>query len=182
MDIRLPNPDRKRALVLVDMQADFIGEDSMHIIPRIQGVIREGDYDLIVNATFHTEVGSLWDRQDGFLFPKEPTIPEIAEMLGPNTIRIEKTTKSVFKGDIDLARVLREKGIEEVHFVGLDTNDCVLSSAEESFDLGFYTYVLEECTASSEGKDYHEKALAILREVEMTNHSSRISSHKTLEV
>lgn len=182
MEISIPNPERKRGLILVDTQPGFVGDENTHVIPRIQAVIREGEYDLLVEATFGVEEGSLWDRQVGFTFPNEPTVPEIAALLGPDTIRIKKSTKSAFKGDIDLVEVLRAHQIEEVHVVGLDTNDCVLSTAEESFDYGFYTYVLEECTASSAGNEYHEKALEILREVEMTNHSSRIATFKTLHV
>ena len=58
-----------------------------------------------------------------------------------------------------------------MHIAGLDTNDCVFATAQDSFDLGFSTYVIEECTGSSEGKKLHDSAIFILRHLGLTNHS-----------
>ncbi|MDB4992192.1 MAG: hydrolase [Parcubacteria group bacterium] len=180
MEILLPHPEKKRALLVVDMQAGFITEHSRHVIPAIRAVITQGNYSLVVEATFSAEPGSVWDTQTGFVFAKEPVIPEIRDVLGPDTIKVEKNTKSVFKGNTDVIGILHRTDIEEVHVVGIDAHDCVLSTAEESFDYGFTTYVIEECIASSEGKEYCEAAIKILREVEMTNHSPRIRSFKKI--
>jgi nicotinamidase-related amidase len=84
---------------------------------------------------------------------------------------VDKETKSVFKGDKNVASILREKNITEVHIVGLDTNDCVLATAYESFDLGFVTYVIEECCQSSLSEELHKYAIEILRGQNMTNNS-----------
>ena len=58
-----------------------------------------------------------------------------------------------------------------MHIVGLDANDCVLATAYESFDLDFFTYVIEECVQASEGQAMHEKGLAVLSHVNLTNNS-----------
>jgi nicotinamidase-related amidase len=170
-EIFIPNPERKRALLVIDMQAGFLRSGTKWIIPNVQEVIKTGGYSLFVEAVFHADKGSLWERQVGWTFPFEPTVSAIKEALPPGTTVITKTTKSAFKGDRDLLTLLRTEKIEEVHIVGLDANDCVFATAQESFDLGFYTYVLEECVESSEGKEYREHALEILRELKMTNHS-----------
>ncbi len=166
--------DRKRALIIVDVQAGFLTDGNKWIIPNIQKILQEVNYDLVVEANFHADAGSLWDKQVHWTFPLSPTIPEIKNLLPADTILVTKTTKSVFKGDKDLVSVLKDKKIEEVHIVGLDTNDCVFATAQESFDLGFFTYVLEECTESSQGPEYRDYALKILQELEMTNHSENI--------
>ncbi len=178
--IIIPNPGRKRALILVDLQEGFLKDDNRHIITPIQKVMMEGKYDLIVEAIFHAEPGSLWDKQTEWTFPLRPTTSEIQKLLGSDTIKVTKTTKSVFKGDKDLEKILKEKGIEEVHIVGLDTNDCAFATAQESFDLGFFTYVLEECVAASGGEELHEAALKILRHLDMTNHSELIKTHQII--
>lgn len=171
VEISIPNQERKRALLVIDMQAGFLRSGTKWIIPNVQEVIKTGGYSLFVEAVFHADKGSLWDKQLGWTFPFEPTVSAIKEMLPPGTTVITKTTKSAFKGDRDLFTLLRTEKIEEVHIVGLDANDCVFATAQESFDLGFYTYVIEECVESSEGKEYREHALEILRELKMTNHS-----------
>jgi len=178
--ISIPNPERKRALVLVDIQDGFVNDRNRWIISNIQKVLKEGEYTLTVEANFHAEKGSLWDRKTQWTFPLSPTIPQIKALLGQNNILVTKTTKSVFKGNQDILWILKEKGVEEIHIVGLDTNDCVFATAQEAFDLGFFTYVIEECTETSEDVELRESALKILRHLEMTNHSPIMSSRKTI--
>lgn len=167
--VYIPHPDKKRALLLVDIQAGFLNERNKWIIPNIQEVIRKGNYKITIEIIFHAEKNSLWDKQTNWIFPLQPTVPEIKEMIKYNFVTITKSTKSAFKGSKDLVAILNNNDVEEVHIVGLDTNDCVFATAQESFDYGFSTYVLEECTESSEGAEYRYYALKILRNLSMTN-------------
>lgn len=66
---------------------------------------------------------------------------------------------------------LHSAGIEEVHIVGLDANDCVLATAYEAFDLGYFTYVIEECTESSSSEEIRDAGFKLLRHVNLTNNS-----------
>jgi len=178
--IIIPHPERRRALLLIDIQKGFLKDDRRGIVPLIQKVIKEGAYQLVIEAIFHAEPGSLWDKQTQWTFPLQPTVPEIKTLLDPGIVTVTKTTKSAFKGNVNLAELLHKNAIEEVHLVGLDTNDCVFATAQESFDLGFFTYVLEECVASSSSDDLHEAALKILRRLDMTNHSELIETKNIL--
>lgn len=177
MDILIPNPLKKRALIIVDMQAGFLPDHAQWIIPNIKEVIEKGNYKLYVEAMFHADAGSLWEKQTGWTFKLEPTILEVKESFsGKPSILVTKTTKSAFQGDVDLVTLLKEKGIEEVHIVGVDANDCVLATAFDSFDAGFFTYVIEEGIESSNGENLRESALTILRNVDLTNHSELINN------
>ncbi|MFA7191701.1 MAG: isochorismatase family protein [Candidatus Paceibacterota bacterium] len=167
-EIQITNQNRKRALMVVDVQAGFLNDQNRWIIPNIQKVVQNGKYNLIIESIFHAEAGSLWDRQTNWTFPLQPTVPEIKNLFNQDSVLITKETKSVFKGDKDLFQILKDKNIEEVHIVGLDTNDCVFATAQESFDLGFFTYVIEECTESSQSSELRDCALKILRELNMT--------------
>lgn len=180
-DIRIPHPEKKRALFVVDMQAGFLPEEAKWIIPNAKAVIENGRYDLFIEAIFHAEKGSIWDKQLEWTFPIEPTVSDIKNALeGKNPILVTKTTKSVFKGDIDILGLLKKEGIEEVHIIGVDAHDCVLATALESFDAGYPTYVIEECVTSSNGEHLREATIVIMRDVELTNHSSFIKSEKTI--
>jgi nicotinamidase-related amidase len=70
-----------------------------------------------------------------------------------------------------LHQYLQDNEIEEVHIVGVDTSDCVLASAHESFDLGYFTFVIEECCQVAHDRTLHEKAVDILRFGKLTNNS-----------
>jgi nicotinamidase-related amidase len=181
MAILIPNPHKKRALIVVDVQKGFTTEENAYALPAIKKVISDGGYDLFIEATFYAPKGSIWDRQMEWTFEDEPTLPEVAALLPKEkTISVKKTTRSVFPAHPEIADRFREEGIEEVHVIGFDANDCVLGTAHDSFDAGFVTYVIEEATAASNGDRLKQASLTILREVEMTNHSELIKEKKLI--
>ena len=173
--IKIPNSDRSRALIVVDAQLAFLNARNEYIVPNILKLLEQVSYDVYIEATFHAEKGSLWEKQQKWICPEgleTQTVTMLADILKKfNLVKVRKETKSVFKGDIDVLNLFKKRGVQEVHVVGLDTNDCVLATAYESFDSGFLTYVIEECTESSSSEVLHKQALEILRGQNMTNHS-----------
>ena len=173
--MQIPSSSRNKALVVVDVQPSFLKTRNKYVVQNILELLSKTKYDLYIEATFHAEKGSLWDIQQSWICPKGEetrTVSEISKKLEIlNAVRVEKETKSVFKGDKNVALILKDKNITEVHVVGLDTNDCVLATAYESFDLGFVTYAIEECCESSSSKELREHAIEILRGQNMTNNS-----------
>lgn len=130
------------------------------------------EYDYYVSAVFQAPKNSIWDKQTDWNTAKDKNIVSLIGIPAKSSqANIFKTTKSVFKGDKSLIEKLKNKDIREIHIVGYDTNDCVLATAYESFDEGFFTYVIEECADSSEGKIIHEAGLKVLRHVNLTNNS-----------
>ncbi len=175
-NIPIPKSSRKRALIIVDIQDGFIKKWKGPFLQNLETLFRQESYDIYVEATFHAEKGSLWDKQTDWTFPYEPSIMLVQDFLREkkNVVSLIKETRSTWKGDKDITKIFKQKGIQEVHIVGFDTNDCVFATAQESFDLGFYTYVIEECVGASAGKKMHDYAIAILRDLGLTNHASKI--------
>lgn len=161
----------KKALIVVDLQDGFVTDQNCWILENVKRAIENGNYDLVVESIFHAEPGSLWDTQTNWMFPLRPTVPEIANVLPNETVRVVKTTKSVFKGDQNLLQILKDNSIEEIHVVGIDTGDCVYATAQEAFDYGFRTFVIEDCTEASENPETRTAALTMLRWLEMTKPS-----------
>lgn len=172
--MKIPDSNRKRALIVIDLQPTFIKPHNQHIVPNIISLIKNVPYDAYVEAVFHAEKGSLWDLQQGFTVPQDEdmrTIDEVMEALEPHDpLHVIKDTRSTFKGDQDLVTFLNERGIEEIHLVGTETHDCVLATAYDAFAAGFPVYALEECIESgTPGR--HEAGLTLLRWQSMTNDS-----------
>ncbi|MDB4984743.1 MAG: hydrolase [Patescibacteria group bacterium] len=181
MQIILPNPSKKRALFIVDVQSGFETKRDAWIIPNVVALIKEGDYALFVDAVFHADKNSLWDKETRWTMDASPTVPEIKSILDPHkTVFVTKETKSIWIADPHLVDYLKSEKVEEIHVVGYDINDCVMCTANDAFDFGFSTYVIEEAADSSESDDLRNDALAILRENEMTNHSELINEKKIL--
>ena len=166
---------RGKALIIVDIQPAFLNDRNNYIIDNTLKLINSIHYDLYVETVFYTKEGSLWELQQKWSLLKDDkthTVEQITSALkDQELISIEKETKSVFKGNKPLFDILKQANIEEVHIVGVDSNDCVLASAYEAFDLGFVTYVIEECCQSSSSDELHTSAIELLRHQHMTNNS-----------
>src|ERR1700682_3149890 len=142
--IQVPNSKRKRALALIDVQDAFINASTRSALLNIKRLLEAVSYHAYVEAVFSAGSRSLWQRQTGWALPARGgvhTVSEVSDLLPRRGIRrIQKHSKSIFSGDPRLVTHLRSKGIEELHLVGFDLNDCVLASAFDSFDAGFFTF------------------------------------------
>ncbi len=178
--IRIPNPDKRRALIVVDVEPGFIRKEDEPVVRCIKTLLKEIPYAAYIEAVFGSEGNPLWKKETHWHFPLEETRNDVSRALPKNHLRVTKSTKSIFKGDADVTAFLKGHDIEEVHVVGFDINDCVFATAQESFDLGFSTYVIEECCGSSERDLLKREAIDLLRENEMTNHSVFIGSFQEI--
>lgn len=73
----------------------------------------------------------------------------------PNVYYTDKTRYSAFAGT-DLGLKLRERGITEVHLVGVATDICIFHTAVDAYNQGFKIVVHEKGVASfnQAGHDY----------------------------
>ena len=175
--MRIPNSTRRKALLVVDVQPRFLNDRTRYIVDNIGGLVDAVPYLLYVQGLLHADESSLWFKQHGWTAPADwnmLTTPPLGERLKRlSAISVVKTTRSIFKGEPPILDFLQANGIEETHIVGLDTYDCITASAHEAFDLGFFTYVIEECCQCSSGQDLHDRAITNLRFVNLTNNSCR---------
>ena len=172
--MKIPHTGRKKALIIVDVQPAMIRPHNDHIVPMIASLIKRIPYDTYIEAVWHSGDGSLWGEMMHVDHPRDDTTHTVAalhELLAPHSpLQVTKTSRSAFMGDQDVTAYLRNHGIEEVHLVGTETNDCVFATALSAFDLGFRPYVLEECCeALYEGR--HMKGVELLRFQKLTNNS-----------
>ncbi|MCI5675262.1 MAG: isochorismatase family cysteine hydrolase [Ezakiella sp.] len=80
-----------------------------------------------------------------------------------NVYYLDKTRYSAFAGT-DLLIKLRERGVDEVHLVGVCTDICILHTAVDAYNLGFKIVVHKDAVASF-SESGHEFALAHFKNV-----------------
>ena len=181
--MKIPQTWRKKALIIVDVQDTFILERNKGTVNKIIKLIDNIDYDLIINSTAYNTEDSLWCKQvwwSDLIWKKESINSRIKYSIWTKRhILINKISKSVFKADYDISLELKHHEIEELHFVWYESNDCIIASAMESFDLGFYTFVIEEATETGSTKSNHKKAIDILNYLNLTNKSKFVGYEKT---
>jgi nicotinamidase-related amidase len=90
----------------------------------------------------------------------------------PSERVIEKNTNSAFIGT-SLEPELRSAGITTLVIVGVTTNNSVETTARMAGNLGFYTYVVSDATATFDKTDYN----GILRTAEEVHAMSLANLH-----
>ncbi|WP_205520257.1 cysteine hydrolase family protein [Virgibacillus doumboii] len=159
----------KRALINVDYTVDFVAEDGkltcgepgQAIEEKITSLTKEfidaGDY--VVFAIDAHEEGDT-NHPETKIFPPHNIIgTEGRDLYGElasvyeehkndkNVYYYDKTRYSAFAGT-DLELRLRERGIDELHLVGVCTDICVLHTAVDAYNKGFNIVVHKDAVAS----------------------------------
>ncbi|MEN1968437.1 isochorismatase family cysteine hydrolase [Lentibacillus sp. N15] len=159
----------KRALLNIDYTYDFVatdgkltcGEPGQAIEDRVVALTKEfiaaGDY--VVFAIDAHEEGDYY-HPEATLFPPHNINGTGGRALygalesvydahkgEKNVYYFDKTRYSAFAGtDLDIK--LRERGIDEVHLVGVCTDICILHTAMDAYNKGYKIVVHQDAVAS----------------------------------
>lgn len=158
-----------KALINIDYTNDFValngalscGEPGQ----RIEGKIVAMTKEFIANGNYVVFAIDVHDNGDEFhpetkLFPPHNlrgtsgrdlfgSLNEVYERSRhlENVVYMDKTRFSAFAGT-DLEIKLRERGITEVHLVGVCTDICVLHTAVDAYNKGFKIVIYKDAVAS----------------------------------
>ncbi|MFD1361204.1 cysteine hydrolase family protein [Lentibacillus salinarum] len=159
----------KRALINVDYTIDFVAEEGKltcgqpgqaieeKIVSITKDFIAAGDY-VVFAIDAHEDGDTLHPETE--LFPPHNIIGTEGQGLygnlasvydqhkeAANVYYFDKTRYSAFAGT-DLEIKLRERGIDELHLVGVCTDICVLHTAVDAYNKGFNIVVHQDAVAS----------------------------------
>ncbi|MCS0656409.1 cysteine hydrolase family protein [Cytobacillus firmus] len=168
-----------KALINIDYTNDFVAEDGALTCGRpgqlLEKKISELTQEYIASGHYTVFAIDVHDKGDIHhpetnLFPPHNirntegrnlygSLQEVYETNkeAENVYFMNKTRYSAFAGT-DLEIKLRERGIEEVHLVGVCTDICVLHTAVDAYNKGFRIVVSKDAVASFD-QDGHEWAL-----------------------
>lgn len=138
------------------------------IFVRVASLSRDGRE----RSNMHKSLGYNQQPDD----PVNAIVPEIAPV--GDEIVLDKTTSSAFNGTI-LDRVLRNIGIEEIIFTGVQTAGCVESSVRDAADIGYRCVVVEDACATYTA-DIEAASIRAMRDVyaKITSTETVIRSHE----
>lgn len=164
-----------KALIVIDYTVDFVngrlpvGRPAEEIEERIIGLTEQfvdsGDF-VVMAVDLHEENDT--DHPESKLFPPHnirgtegrELYGKLKDVYGRHRDRIlwmDKTRYSAFH-DTPLEEELRERGITEVHLIGVCTDICVLHTAVDAYNKGFRIVVHRSAVASFNAAG-HEWAL-----------------------
>lgn len=167
----------KKALINIDYTVDFVADNGAltcgkpgqdieaEIVQLTNEFISNGDF-LVFAIDMHDEADTL--HPETKLFPAHnikgtegrSLFGELQNVYENNKQKdhvywMDKTRYSAFAGT-DLEIKLRERGITELHLVGVCTDICVLHTAVDAYNKGFSIVVHEKAVASfnQQGHDW----------------------------
>ncbi|MGF6952726.1 nicotinamidase-related amidase [Neobacillus sp. B4I6] len=158
-----------KALINIDYTYDFVAVDGALTCgepgQKIEGRMVELTKEFVTNGDYVVFAIDVHDQGDQYhpetkLFPPHNlrgtsgrdlfgALKEVFEMneQRENVTFMDKTRYSAFAGT-DLETKLRERGITEVHLVGVCTDICVLHTAVDAYNKGFKIVVYKDAVAS----------------------------------
>ncbi|GAB4075081.1 isochorismatase family cysteine hydrolase [Barrientosiimonas marina] len=159
----------KRALINVDYTVDFVADHGKltsgkpgqaienAIVSITNDFIAAGDF--VVFAIDAHEEGDTYNPETALFPPHNIIGTEGQELYGSlasvyadnqhksNVYYFDKSRYSAFAGtDLDIK--LRERGIDEIHIVGVCTDICVLHTAIDAYNKGYNIVVYQDAVAS----------------------------------
>lgn len=157
----------KKALVVIDVQNYFMNDYTKEIPGKVADYIREKgkEFDQVVFFSFlnneNTAFYKFYGWKDMTGPPETDLCPEIEEVSNQNMF--VKDTRSCLKNE-KFKKFLEDNEIGELYLCGLNTEECILSTAYDGFDCGFNIFIIKNLCSSKYSMEAHENGLRVLKE------------------
>lgn len=175
------------AIVILDMVKHFENKEHVKkIIPNIQTVLKaakESGTPVVYVCDMHRPTDKLYFELSGY----EPHC-----LIGTNSgdvideIKPEKPDLIVRKRNLsgfhatDLEITLRAMGVDRIILAGASTDGCILFTGADGYQRYFHVSILNDCTSSGRGSDWHEWALKLMKNtmnIEVLNSKDAIKKY-----
>ena len=148
-----------KLLLVIDMQKDFINENTKFLIERIEKLIEENKFDNIVFTRFINNEKSSFYKKLNYA----GCISEEGRKLAIPTNNKKIIDKQGYTAlTEECIKYINVNNIDEIYLCGIDTECCVLKTAFDMFEEGYNVYVLKDYSASTYGEGRHNNAIQIL--------------------
>ena len=141
-----------KLLLVIDVQNDFINDNTKNVKDKISELVDSKEYKYIVFTTFINNENSIWYKKlnyKGCFFGKGQ---EIAINTYNHTI-INKNTYTALNNEFK--EYVHKNDISEIYLCGFDTDACVYKTALDLFENNYNVYVLANYTMSHRGLELH---------------------------
>ena len=148
-----------KLLVVIDLQNDFINENTKHLIPKIEKLIKSNKYDNIVFTKFLNYYESIWYKKLNY----KGCLTEKGQNIPIDTRNYKIIEKEIYSSlNKELAKYIKDNEIGEIYLCGVDTECCVLNTALDLFENNYDVYILKDYCACTHGIEKNNNALEII--------------------
>lgn len=149
-------------LLVIDLQENFINDNTKNVPNSVKKLIDSNITNHIVFTKFINDEKSNFYKvlnYKGCMNEKDRNI--VIDTKGYKII--EKRIYSALNEELKL--YIDNNNIKTIYLCGIDTDACVLKTALDLFENGFDVKVIEDCSMSHSGIEYHNSAINMLRKL-----------------
>ena len=149
-------------LLIIDVQKNFINDNTKKIPNKITNLINKNHFDYIAFTKFiNDEISNFYK-----ILNYKGCINENDRKIVLDTQNNKVFTKRIYTAVNDEFKTyIKENEIEKVYLCGIDTDACVLKTAIDLFENNIDVKVIENCCMSHSGKKYHNYAIKMLKKL-----------------
>lgn len=149
-------------LLIIDVQKNFINDNTKKIPNKITNLINKNHFDYIAFTKFiNDEISNFYK-----ILNYKGCINENDRKIVLDTQNNKVFTKRIYTAVNDEFKTyIKENEIEKVYLCGIDTDACVLKTAIDLFENNIDVKVIENCCMSHSGKRYHNYAIKMLKKL-----------------
>ena len=149
-------------LLIIDLQKSFINENTKDIPDKINKLINKNFANHIIFTKFINDNESNFFKILNYKGCMTEQDRNIVIDTKENKI-IEKRVYTAYNDD--LRSYINSNNIKTIYLCGIDTDACVLKTALDLFENNFDVKVIEDCSMSHSGIEYHNSAIKMLKKL-----------------
>ena len=152
----------KELLLVIDLQKDFINDNTENISCNIEKLISSKKYKYVVFTKFINDINSSFYKTLNY----KGCMSEDGRKIVIDTLEypiLEKKTYTAL--NYELKKFIEDNDIKKIYLCGIDTDACVLKTAIDLFENNLEVKVIEDCCMSHSGKEYHNSAINMLKKL-----------------
>lgn len=154
----------KKALVIIDMQYEFLNENTKGLVRKIKRYAQENNFDEIVCTAYENHENTACYKFEGWnkcmRGSKEAEVE--SSLRDISSVIFTKDKYSCWNENFK--RWVKENKIDVLYFVGVNTACCVLHSVLDAYNDVQDCCVVGDLCGSTTSIESHERGLEVLRE------------------
>jgi isochorismatase family protein len=141
-----------KLLLVIDVQNDFINENTRGIALKIEELINSNEYEYVVFTRFINDENSIWYNKLNY----KGCMTKEGQAIAIDTKQYKIIDKTIYTAlNKELEEYINENNIDEIYLCGFDTDACVQKTAIDLFENNYNVYVLKDYCISHKGIELH---------------------------
>ncbi len=142
-----------KLLLVIDVQADFINENTKPILNEIIKLVDSKTYNKIAFTRFINDKNSIWYRKLNY----KGCMTKEGQKILLDTKDYKIFDKKIYSAvNEEFEKWIRDNNINEIYLCGFDTDACIQKTALDLFEKGYNVFVLKDYCMSHCGKELHD--------------------------